>query len=85
MIEHPITDAYTAATGPAKSKLIIMGSPVRSHETAFGIRGKGMSKGGPFITSDAAARAPSMLANASFLVSSFSNCTSPLGEEEGVR
>jgi hypothetical protein len=26
-----------------------------------------------------------MLANASFLVSSFSNCTSPLVEEEGVR
>jgi len=78
MIEQPITDVYTAAIGPAKSKLIIMGNPVKSHETAFGIRGKGMSTGGPFITSDAAASAPNMLANASFLVSSFSNCSSPL-------
>ncbi len=55
-----------------------MGIPVRSHETVPGIRGKGMSKGGPFITSDAAARAPSMLASASFLVSSLCNGVSPL-------
>jgi len=55
-----------------------MGTPVRSHETAFGIRGKGMSKGGPRITSDAAARAPSMLARASFLVSNLCNCASPV-------
>jgi len=55
-----------------------MGIPVRSHETVPGIRGKGMSKGGPFITSDAAARAPSMLANASFLLSNLCNGVSPL-------
>ena len=85
MIEQPITHVYTAARGPAKSKLIIMGTPVRSHETVPGIRGKGMSKGGPFITSDAAARAPSMLANASFLVSSLCKCAFTCREEDGVR
>ncbi len=56
-----------------------MGIPVRSHETVpGGIRGKGMSKGGPFITSDTAARAPSMLTSASFLVSNLCNGVSPL-------
>jgi len=70
IIEHPITQVYIALIGPLKSKLIIIGNPVRSHETVPGIRGKGISKGGPFIISDAAARAPNMLANASFLVPS---------------
>lgn len=78
IIEQPITVVYIAPMGPVKSKLSIMGIPVRSHETVPGIRGKGMSNGGPFITSDAAARAPSMLASASFLVSSLCNCVSPL-------
>jgi len=73
MIEQPIIDVYTAPMEPLKSKLISIGIPVRSHETMPGRSGKGMSKGGPFIASDAAARAPSMLASASFLVSSL--CT----------
>ena len=78
IIEHPITHVYTPARGPEKSKLIIMGTPVRSHETMPGRRGKGMSNGSPFCNSDAAANAPSMLASASFLVSSLSNYASPL-------
>jgi len=81
MIEQPITHVYTAARGPAKSKLIIMGTPVRSHETVPGRRGKGMSKGGPRITSDAAARAPNMLARTSFLVSSLCNYASPAAKD----
>ena len=77
MIEQPITVVYTPPIGPVKSKLIIIGNPVRSHEITPGRSGKGMSKGGPRITSDAAARAPNMLASASFLVSSLCNCGSP--------
>ena len=77
IIEHPIAHVYSAPTGPVKSKLTIIGIPVKSHETVpGGISGNGMSKGGPFITSDAAAKAPNMLANASFLVSSFCNYVS---------
>ena len=68
---------YNAPTGPVKSKLTIIGIPVKSHETdPGGKRGNGISNGGPFITSDAAANAPNMLANASFLVSSFCNYVS---------
>jgi hypothetical protein len=78
MIEQPITHVYTAPIGPLKSKLINMGTPVRSHETVPGRRGKGMSKGGPRITSDAAARAPNMLARTSFLVSNLCNYASPV-------
>ena len=77
MIEQPITDVYTPPIGPVKSKLIIIGTPVRSHEITPGRSGKGMSNGGPFITSDAAARAPNMLARASFFASSRGNCGSP--------
>ena len=58
-----------------------MGIPVRSHEIVPGRSGKGISKGGPFITSDAAARAPSILANASFLVSSLCKDSSPIENE----
>ena len=85
IIEHPITHVYSALMGPVKRRLTIIGIPVRSHEIVPGISGKGMSKGGPFIISDAAARAPNMLANASFLVSSLCNCVSPFSEEDGVR
>ena len=64
--------------GPAKSRLTIIGIPVRSHEIVPGISGNGMSKGGPFISSDDAASAPSILVNESALVSNCCKCVSPL-------
>ena len=70
MIELPIIEVYIPPIGPLKSKLIIMGNPVRSHETVPGIRGKGISKGGPRIISNTAECAPNILASASDLVSS---------------
>ena len=77
IIEQPIAQVYSAPTGPVKSKLTIIGIPVKSHETIpGGISGKGISKGGPFITSDVAAKAPNILANASFLVSKVCNYVS---------
>ena len=78
MIEHPIRQVYTALTGPLKSRLNIIGIPVRSHETVPGIRGKGMSKGGPRIISYVAECAPNMVASASFLVSSLCKESSPV-------
>ena len=77
IIEQPMIEVYTPPIGPLKSKLISMGIPVRSQETTPGRRGNGMSKGGPLIISDAAARAPNMLANASFLESSLCKRVSP--------
>ena len=76
MKEQPIKQVYMAPIGPVKSKLIIIGIPVRSHDTRL-YSGKGMSNGGPGIISNTAERAPSMLANASFLVSSLCNGVSP--------
>ena len=77
IIEQPITHVYSAPIGPVKSRLTIIGIPVKSHETVpAGKRGKGTSKGGPLTTSDVAAKAPNMLVNASFLVSSFFNYVS---------
>lgn len=66
--------------GPVKSRPIIMGIPVRSHEMVVpgGWKGKGMSNGGPGIISNTPESAPSMLASASFLVASLSNCSSPV-------
>lgn len=78
MIEQPIMEVYIPPMLPLKSRLIIIGIPVKSHDTTPGKRGKGISKGGPRITSDAAAKAPRILANASFLVSSLSNGSSPV-------
>lgn len=72
IIEQPIIEVYTPPIVPFRSRLIIMGIPVKSHETTPGRRGKGMSKGGPRINSDAAAKAPRTLDNASFFVSSLS-------------
>jgi len=84
MIEQPMTEVYTPPRVPLKSRLTIIGIPVKSHETTPGRRGKGMSKGGPRITSDAAAKAPSTLAKASILVSSLCNDSSPVEDNECV-
>lgn len=84
IIEQPIIDVYTPPNGPFKSRLIIIGIPVKSHETTPGRKGKGMSKGGPLIASDAAASAPSILANASFFVVSFCKCIPPVEKKYDI-
>ena len=78
MIEQPITHVYSAPMGPVKSRLIIMGIPVRSHETFGGAIGNGMSNGGPGVISKTADRPPSMLARTCFLVSSVGNYVPPV-------
>jgi hypothetical protein len=75
IIEQPITQVYIALRGPLKSKLSIIGNPVRSQEI-LGYRGKWISNGGPGIISNTALRAPKTLASASFFVSSCCKDTS---------
>ena len=77
MNEHPIRHVYTAPMGPVKSRLIIMGIPVRSHETRL-YSGNGISKGGPGIISKTPDSPASMLASTSFLVSNLCNYFSPV-------
>ena len=80
MTEHPIRQVYNPPMEPVKNTLSIIGIPEGSHDI-WGYSGKRISKGGPGIASNAAARAPSIVASARFLVSSFSNCSSPLDKK----